>query len=109
MDYCKNPGKDNIVIIVRKYTTPKNDKYLNFLYYISRIHKRKRYVKLRWLERHFPDHEVIVEIDNPNSVHAFNRLEEEEHIERKFNYFRLLDLTRDDLYRWGIAGIDMDE
>ena len=104
VDYCRNPGKDNIVIIVRKHTTPENDKYHNFPYYISRIQRRKRYVKLRWLERHFPDHEVIVETDNPNSIHAFNRLEEEERIERKYNY-----LTRDDLYHRGIAGIDMDE
>ena len=41
-----------------------------------RIQRRKRYVKLRWFDRHFPDHEVIVEIDNPNSIHAFNRFEE---------------------------------
>ena len=40
-----------------------------------RIQRRKRYVRLRWLDRHFPDHEVIVEIDNPNSIHAFNRFE----------------------------------
>ena len=109
VDYCRNPGKDNIVIIVRKHTTPKNAKYHNFPYYISRIQRHKRYVKLQWLERHFPDHEVIVEIDNPNSIHAFNRLEEEEPIERKYNHFRLLNLTRDDLYRRGIAGIDTDE
>ena len=76
VDHCRNPSKDNIVIIVRKHTTPENDKYHNFSYYISRIQRRQRYVKLRWLERHFPDHEVIVEIDNPNSIHAFNRLED---------------------------------
>ena len=99
MDHCRNPGKDKIVIIVRKHTTPKNNKYHNF-------QRRKLYVKLQWLEQYFPDHKVIVEIDNPNSIHAFNRLEEEEHIERKYNHFRLIDLTHDDLYRWGI---DMDE
>ena len=109
VDYCRNPSNDNIVLIARKHTTPENDKYPNFPYYISRIQRRKQYVKLRWLEWHFPDHEVIVEIDNPNSIHAFNRLEEEEHIERKYNHFRLLDLTRDDLYRRGIAAIDIDE
>ena len=76
VDHCRNPSKDNIVIIVRKHATPENDKYHNFPYYILRIQRRKRYVKLRWLERHFPDHEVIVEIDNPNSIHAFNRLED---------------------------------
>ena len=73
VDHCRNPSKDNIVIIVRKHTTPENDKYHNFPYYISRIQRRKWYVKLRWLERHFPDHEVI---DNPNSIHVFNRLED---------------------------------
>ena len=99
VDHCRNPSKDKIVIIVRKHTTPENDKYHNFPYYISRIQRRKRYVKLQWWERHFPDYEVIVEIDNPDSIHAFNRLEEEEHIKRKYNHFRLLDLTRDDLYR----------
>ena len=109
VDHCRNPSKDNIVIIVRKHTTPENDKYHNFPYYISRIQRRKRYVKLRWLERHFPDHEVIVEIDNPNSIHAFNRFEEEGHVERKFNHFRLIDLTRDNLYDMGISGGDYDE
>ena len=109
VDHCRNSSKDNIVIIVRKHTTPENDKYHNFTYYILRIQRRKWYVKLRWLERHFPDHEVIVEIENPNSIHAFNRLEEEERIERKYNHFRLLDLTRDDLYRRGIAAIAIDE
>ena len=76
VDHCRNTSKDNIVTIVRKPTTPENDKYHNFPYYISRFQRRKQYVKLRWLARHFPDHEVIVEIDNPNSIHAFNRLED---------------------------------
>ena len=109
VDLCINPSKDNIVLIVRKHTTPENDKYHNFSYYISRIRRHKRYVKLRWLELHFPDYEVIVEIDNPNSIQAFNRFEEEEHIKCKYNHFRLLDLTRDDLYCRGIAAIDIDE
>ena len=50
VDHCRNLSKDNIVIIVRKHTTPENDKYHNFPYYISRIQRRKRYVKLRWLD-----------------------------------------------------------
>ena len=41
------------------------------------IQRCKRYVKLRWFDRHFPNHKVIVEVDNPNSIHAFNRLKEE--------------------------------
>ena len=39
-------------------------------------------IKLRWFDQHYPDHEIIVEIDNPNSIHAFNRFEEEGHAER---------------------------
>ena len=65
------------------------------------IQRRKRYVKLRWFDQHFPDHEVIVEIDNPNSIHAFNRFEEEKHAERKDNHFRLIGLTREELYAMG--------
>ena len=46
VDHCRNPSKDNIVIIVRKHTTPENDKYHNFPYSMSRIQRRKQYVKL---------------------------------------------------------------
>ena len=73
--HAKNPSKDNIIIIVRKHTTPATDKFHDLPYYVARIQRRKRYVKLRWFDRHFPDHEVIVEIDNSNSIHAFNRFE----------------------------------
>ena len=109
VDHAKDPGLDNIVIIVRKHTTSDEDLNFHLPYYISRIQRRKRYVKPRWLEPHFPDHEVIVEIDNPNSIHAFNRFEEEGHVERKFNHFQLIDLTRDNLYDIGISGGDYDE
>ena len=78
-------------------------------YYIARIQQCKRYVKLRWFELHFPDHEVIVEIDNPDSIHAFNRFEEEGHAERKYNHLRLIDLTREGLYDMGVPAILDDE
>ena len=58
----------------------------------------KRYVKLRWLNRHFIDHEIIVEIDSPSSIHAFNRFEEEGHVEWGYNNFMLIDVTREELY-----------
>ena len=48
--HARNPGKDNIIIIVRKHTTPANDKYHNLPYYIARIQRRKRYIKLRWYD-----------------------------------------------------------
>ena len=91
--HAKNPGKDKIIIIVRKHTVPANDKFHDLPYYVARIQRRKRYVKLRWFDRHFPDHEIIVEIDNANSIHAFNRSEEEGHAGRRCNHFRLIDLT----------------
>ena len=52
VDHCRNPSKDNIVIIVRKHTTPENDKYHNFPYYIPRIQRRKWYVKLQSRSRY---------------------------------------------------------
>ena len=108
--HAKNSGKDNIIIIVRKHTTPANDKFHGLPYYVARIQRRKRFVELRWFYRHFPDHEIIVEIDNPNSIHAFNRFEEEGHAERRYNHFRLIDLTREKLYTMGVPAIlDHDE
>ena len=57
----QHPGKDNIIIIVRKHTTSAKDKYHDLPYYVTRIQRRERYVKLRWCDQHFPDHKVIVE------------------------------------------------
>ena len=105
----KNPGKDNIIIIVRKHTTPANDKFHDLPCYVSQIQRRKRYVKLRWFDRHFPDHEIIVEIDNPNSIHVFNRSEEEGHAERRYNHFKLVDLTQEELYAMGVPDIVNDD
>ena len=102
--HARNPRKDNIIIIVWKHTTSANNKYHDLPYYIARIQRRKRYVKLRWFDQHFPDHEVIVEIDNPNSIHAFNRFEEEGHAERKDNQFRLIVFnTRRVIYHGGVC------
>ena len=42
-------------------------------------------------------------------LYAFNRFEEKGHDERKFNHFRLIDLTRDNLYDMGIPGGNDDE
>ena len=50
-----------------------------------------------------------MEIDNPNSVHAFNPFEEEGHAKQKYNHFRLIDLTREELYAMGVPAILDDE
>ena len=91
--HARNLGKDNIIITVWKYTTSVNDKYHDLPYNVTRMQRRKRYVKLRWFDQHFPDYKVIVELDNSNSIHAFNRFKEEGHPERKYNHFRLIVLT----------------
>ena len=106
---ARSPSKDNIIVIVRKHTKSANDKFHDFPYYTARIQRRKRYVKLRWFDRHFPDHEIIVEIYNPNGIHTFNRFEEEGHAEGKYNNFRLIDLTQEELYAMGVPAIPDDE
>ena len=60
LDYARVPGKDSVIIIVRKHTASVNDKFHDLPYYITKMQWRKRYIKLRWLDRYFPDHEVIV-------------------------------------------------
>ena len=46
--HARNPGKDNIIIIIREHTTSANNKYHELPYHIARIQRCKRYVKLRW-------------------------------------------------------------
>ena len=47
VDHSRDPGKANIIVIVRKHTTSANNKYHDLPYYVCRIQRRKRYVKLR--------------------------------------------------------------
>ena len=108
VDHVRDAGKDSINIIVRKHTKPANVKFHGLPNYIARIQRCKKYVKLRWFDCHFPDHEVIVEIDNPNSIHASNQFEEEGHAERKYNHSRVIDLTWEELYAMGVPAI-LDE
>ena len=46
-----------------------------------------------------------MKIDNSNSIHAFNRYEEEGHAEQKYNHFRLIDLMREELYDMEVPAI----
>ena len=105
VDHATDPSKDNIIIIVWKRTGPANDKFHDLPYYVTRIQRRIRYIKLRWFDRHFPDHEVIVETDNPNSIHGFNWFEEKGHVGRGYNHFRLIDLIREELHVMGVPAI----
>ena len=81
VNHARDPTKDNIIITVRKQIRSAQDNYHDLSYYVSRIQQRKRYVKLRWFDRHCPYHEVIVEIDSLNSMNPFNRFKEEGNVE----------------------------
>jgi len=93
-------------MIVRKHTCQQDDSCFEYPYYCARIQRRAIPAKRRWILEQFPRSEEIVVIDNPNGVHAFNRFEEEEHVERYKCHFRLVDLTREDLYNLGVPAID---
>ena len=109
VNHARDPTKDNIIITVRKQIRSAQDNYHDLPYYVSRIQQRKRYVKLRWFDRHCPYHEVIVEIDSLNSMNPFNRFKEEGNVEWRYNHFRLIDLTREELYVVGVPAILDDE
>ena len=102
-----DPGKDNVIMIVRKHTCQQDDSRFEYPYYCARIQRRAIPTKRRWILEQFPRSEEIVVIDNPNGVHAFNRFEEEEHVKRYKCHFRLVDLTREDLYSLGVPAIDV--
>ena len=106
LNHCHSRDKDNVVMITRKHTCEDDDKHFEYPYYISRIQKRLITTKRRWLLEKFPRCEEIVNIDNPNSVHAFNRLEDEEHVERYGCHFKLIDLKREDLYDLGVSAFN---
>ena len=105
VDRCQDMSKDNVVMIVRKHTCEHDDCHFEYPYYVSRIQRRKIPAKRRWIIEQFPQSEEIVVIDNPNSVHTFNRFEEEGHVERYGCHFKLIDLTREDLYAIGVPAI----
>ena len=37
VDHAKDPGKDNIVMIIEENTTPEEDEFYEYPYYIARI------------------------------------------------------------------------
>ena len=81
-----------------KRTTRANGKYHDLLYYVSRIKRYKRYVKLRWFNRQFPNHQVIVELYNPNIRSSGTEIQ-----------LQLIDLTQEELYIMGVPPILDDD
>ena len=86
-------------MIIEKNTTPEEDEFYEYPYYIVRIQRRFINTKIRWFKSKYPYHRSIIEeLDNANSIHAFNRFEEEGHVERFQCHFRLFHILRDVLY-----------
>ena len=78
---ANDPGKDTIIMIIEKNTATKEDEFYEYPYYIARIQRRFISTKRRWFRVQYPHHRFIIEeLDNANSIHAFNRFEEEEHV-----------------------------
>ena len=50
----KDPGKDNIVMIIEKNTTPEEDEFYEYPYYIARIQRRFINTKRRWFKAQYP-------------------------------------------------------
>ena len=96
--HAKDPGKDNIVMIIEKNTTPEEDEFYGYSYYVARIQRRFINIK-RWFKAQYPNHSpVMEELDNANGVHSFNRFEEEGFVEHFQCYFRLVHIPRNAFY-----------
>ena len=66
---ANDPGKDNIVMIIEKDTTPEEDEFYEYPYYTSRIQRRFINTKRRWFKVQYLHHRFIIEvIDNVNSM-----------------------------------------
>ena len=86
-------------MIIEKNTTPEKDEFYEYPYYIARIQRWFISLKRRCFREKYPHHRFIIEErDNTNSIHAFNRFEEERYVERFQCHFGLADLARDALY-----------
>ena len=94
--HAKVPGLDNVVLIVCRHKFKDNDKLFDYACFITPIQRRAITIKRQWLQENFPKSKEIAMIDNPNSIHPFNRFEEEDHVEMYKCHFRLTDQTRDD-------------
>ena len=97
--HAKDLGKDNIVMIIEKNTTPEKDEFYEYPYYIARIQRWFIGTKIRWFKAQYTHHRFIMkELDNANGIHTLNRFEEKGYVERFQCHFRLVDIWRDALY-----------
>ena len=105
--HAKDPGKDNIVVIIQKNTANEKDEFYEYPHYIARIQQRFITTKKNDELRHNIQHHmfIIEELDNANSIHAFNRFEEKGYVERFQCHFRLADTPRDVFYALATSAI----
>ena len=93
---AKYLGKDNIVMIIEKNTTPEEDEFYEYPYYIARIQRRFISTKRQLFSAQYPHHRPIIEdLGNVNSILAFNRFEEKGYVERFQCHFRFVDIPCD--------------
>ena len=99
VDHAKDPGKENIVMIIEKNTALEDDEFYEYPYYIARIQRRFITTKRRWFKAQYPHHRFIMEeLDNANSIHVFNRFERRGYVERFQCHLRIVDIPHDALY-----------
>ena len=109
VSHAKDPVKNNIVMIIEKNTTPEEDEFYEYPYYIARIKRRFINTKRRWFKAQYLHHRFIMkEQDNANVIHAFNRFEEEGFVERFQCHFRLVDIACDAFYVLATPAISDD-
>ena len=97
--HAKDLGKENIVMIIEKNTTSKEDEFYEFPYFVARIQPRFINTKKQWFKAQYPNHNpVMEELDNANGIHTFNRFGEEGFVERFQCHFRLVDIPYDAFY-----------
>ena len=95
--HAQRPELDNIVKIIRKNSKPEDDEFYELPLYIARMQKRHEATKDRWFRTNYPNHEVVVTLENANAIHAFNRFEEQGYVDRYQCHFRLVNATGADL------------
>ena len=106
IDHAKDPGKDNIVMIIEKNTTPEEDEFYEYPYYIARIQQRFITTNRRWFMAQYLHYRFMIEeLDNANSIHVFNRFEEKGYVERFQCHFRLVDIPCNVLHALGTPAI----
>ena len=59
--HAKDPGKDNIVMIIEKNTTPEEDEFYEYLYYIAKIQQRFINTKKGWFKAQYPHDRFIMD------------------------------------------------